>query len=190
MPTSVIAFLILLVLVGALRLGEMQLSARNQRRLAERGVAKVSEPALRWMIPLHAGILISAGVEVLALHRPLIPALAVGAAIVFVFANFLRWWVIRTLAGHWNVQVMASAGLGVVASGPYKWIRHPNYLAVILEVCSLPLIHTAWITAIWGTLGFIWILRGRLAVEEAVLMSSPEYRTMMGSKPRFVPGLF
>jgi methyltransferase len=142
------------------------------------------------MILLHGGILISAGLEVVLLHRPLIPALAIGAGIVFVSANLIRWWVIHTMAGHWNVQVMASTTLGVITTGPYKWVRHPNYLAVVLELVSLPLIHTAWITAIWGTFAHFWILRSRLTVEEGVLMSSPAYREAMGSKPRFLPGLF
>jgi methyltransferase len=190
MPTSVIAYIVLLVLVGALRLGEMQLSRRNQRRMAKAGVVKVPEPALPWMILLHGGILLSAGLEVVLLHRPLIPGLAIGAGIVFVSANLIRWWVIRTMAGHWNVQVMASTTLGVITTGPYKWVRHPNYLAVVLELVSLPLIHTAWITAIWGTFAHFWILRSRITVEEGVLMSSPAYRQAMGSKPRFLPGLF
>ena len=190
MPTSVIAYIVFLVLIGALRLGEVKISARNQQRMVQAGVKKVSDPAFRWMVIFHAGVLISAGLEVLFLHRPLIPALAIGAGIVFISANLIRWWVIRTMAGHWNVQVMASTSLGVVTTGPYKWVRHPNYLAVLLELISIPLIHTAWITAIWGTFAHIFVLRGRISVEEAVLMSSPAYREAMGSKPRFLPGLF
>jgi methyltransferase len=190
MPTSVIAYIVFLVLVGALRLGEVKLSARNQQRMAQAGVKKVADPAFRWMVIFHVGVLISAGLEVPLLHRPLIPALAIGAGLVYVSANLIRWWVIRTMAGHWNVQVMASTSLGVVTTGPYKWVRHPNYLAVLLELISLPLIHTAWITAIWGTVAHILVLRGRISVEEKVLMASPAYREAMGSKPRFVPGLF
>ncbi|MFZ0735975.1 MAG: isoprenylcysteine carboxylmethyltransferase family protein [Candidatus Acidiferrales bacterium] len=190
MPASVAAYLVLLVLVGVLRLVELKISQRNRRSMSDRGAEKVSEPVFRWMVLVHTGVLISAGAEVLVLHRPLIPGLAVAALGVFLFANALRWWVIRTLASHWNVQIMASAKLGVVSSGPYRWVRHPNYLAVVLELLSLPLIHTAWITAIWATLGNLWVLKRRIAVEEEVLMASPVYRTTMGSKPRFLPGLF
>src|ERR1019366_7072718 len=91
-----------------------------------------------------------AAVEVTMLHRPLIPALAIPMAVLFVLANMLRWWVIGILAEHWNVEVMASSRVGVVASGPYRWARHPNYVAVAIEVFFLPMMHTAWITALAG----------------------------------------
>ena len=190
MPVSVAAFLVLLVLVGIMRIVELKISLRNQRKLAERGVAKIPEPHFRATVILHTGVLISAGLEVLLLHRPLIPALAIGAGLVFIAADVFRWWVIALLAEHWNVRVMSSANLGVVTRGPFRWIRHPNYLAVIVELASLPLIHTAWITSLWGTLGYCWLLRSRIKVEEGVLMANPAYRAAMGSKPRFVPGMF
>jgi methyltransferase len=139
---------------------------------------------------LHGGVLIAAAVEVVVLHRPLIPALAIPMAVLFALANLLRWWVIRTLAGHWNVRVMASSHVGVVTSGPYRWVRHPNYVAVVIELFALPMIHTAWITALVGTIANLEVLRRRLAVEDSVLMANPMYRASMGSKPRFLPRLF
>jgi methyltransferase len=85
---------------------------------------------------------------------------------------------------------MESSRVGVVSSGPYRWVRHPNYVAVVLEIFSLPLIHTAWITAIVGTLGDLEILRRRIKVEDGFLMSNPAYRQTMGGKPRFFPRMF
>ena len=111
---------------------------------------------------MHGGVLIAAAAEVIFLHRPLIPALAIPMAVLFVLANVLRWWVIRTLAGHWNVEVMASSQVGVVTSGPYRWVRHPNYVGVVAELFSLPMIHTAWITALVGTVAYLEILRRRV----------------------------
>src|SRR4029077_2382043 len=151
---------------------------------------KVVEPHFRWMVLLHGSVLIAAAVEVVILHRPLIPALAVPMAILFVFAILLRWWVIRTLAGHWNVEVMASSTVGVVTSGPYRWVRHPNYVAVVAELFALPMIHTAWITAVVGTIANLEILRRRLTVEDSVLMANLVYRATMGSKPRFLPRFY
>ncbi len=186
---SAIIYTLLLVLVGAGRLVEMGISRRRQRALAARGAAKVAEPRFRWMVLLHGGVLVGAALEVWLLHRPLILALAIPMIVLFVLANALRWWVIHTLAGHWNVQVVDSVGLGVVSGGPYRWVRHPNYLAVFVELLALPLIHTAWLTALLGGLAHLWVLRQRIAVEDAVLLADPAYRAAMGHKPRFLPRL-
>jgi methyltransferase len=83
-----------------------------------------------------------------------------------------------------------SAALGVVSDGPFRWIRHPNYLGVIVEVIALPLIHTAWITAAFAAVGNACVLRNRLRVEESVLDAVPAYRASMSRKPRFLPKLF
>jgi len=184
------AYIALLVLVGIGRLAELGISRRNQRQLEAQGVRKIPEAHFRWMVFLHGAVLVCAGVEVLLLHRPFIPALAISMVVLFVLANLLRWWVIQTLAGHWNVEVMESSSVGVVSSGPYRWVRHPNYVAVVMEIFSLPMIHTAWITAIVGTLGDLEILRRRIKVEDGFLLSNPAYRTAMGAKPRFIPRVF
>src|SRR5712664_667773 len=181
------AYLALLALVGLERLAELRISRRNQLELEKLGVRKITEPHFRWMVLVHAGVLACAAAEVLLLHRPLIPSLAIAMAALFVFANALRWWVIRILAGHWNVEVMASSRVGVVTAGPYQWIRHPNYVAVVIELFALPMIHTAWITALAGTLADLEILRRRLRVEENMLLADPTYRSAMGEKPRFLP---
>jgi Uncharacterized protein conserved in bacteria len=102
----------------------------------------------------------------------------------------VRWWVIRTLGEHWNVQVVDSTRLGVIVSGPFRFVRHPNYAAVFAEMLALPLIHTAWITALVGSAAHIAVLAQRLATEERVLFADPSYRSAMASKPRFLPGLF
>jgi methyltransferase len=185
-----IAYIALLVLVGIGRIMELGISRRNQRKLEKQGVRKIAEPHFRWMVLVHAAVLVGAGVEVVLLHRPLVSRLAISMGVLFVLANALRWWVIRTLAEHWNVEVMASSPVGVVTSGPYRWVRHPNYVAVVTELFSLPMMHTAWITALAGTVANLEILRRRLRVEDGVLMTNPTYRLTMGAKPRFLPKFF
>jgi methyltransferase len=184
------AYISLLVIVGIERLAELLISRRNQKQLQAQGVRKVPEPHFRLLVVFHGFILVCAGAEVLFLHRPLIPALALSMSVLFVLSNVLRWWVIRTLAGHWNVEVMESGRVGVVTSGPYRWVRHPNYVGVVAEVFSLPLIHTAWITATFATVGYLLLLRSRLRVEDNVLLANPVYRMAMGRKPRFFPRIF
>ena len=108
----------------------------------------------------------------------------------FLASNLVRLWVVRTLGDLWSVQVMDSTQLGVVTTGPFRFVRHPNYTGVSLEMISLPLIHTAWITAVVASLGFAFALSMRIRAEESVLMANPKYRAAMGHKPRFLPGLF
>ncbi len=190
MDVTKIAFLILLAGVGVERLVELQLSRRHQHELASGGARKHGDPQYRWMIALHTGVLIGAAVEATALHRPFIPWLAFPALVLFALATALRWWVIRTLGIHWNTEVVDSARLGVVSDGPFRWIRHPNYLGVFVELIALPLIHTAWITAIFATAGDIFVLRNRLSIEERLLDAVPAYRVAMAGKPRFLPRIF
>jgi methyltransferase len=190
MDLSVIAFLVLLAAVAALRFVELRISRRHQRQLESRGAAKINEPRFRWMVALHTGILIGAALEVVLLKRPFLPWLAAPMLAIFVAANAIRWWVIRSLGDHWNVQVVDSTRLGVVTSGPFRFVRHPNYAAVFMEMLALPLIHTAWITALAGSLAHLAVLAQRLSTEERVLFANPDYRAAMTGKPRFLPGLF
>jgi len=190
MPLSVMLFLALLLAVAALRIFELRISKRHQQRMTSRGAAKVKDPYFRWMAMFHTLVLIGAAAEVVFLRRPLLPALAASMVVLFLAANLVRWWVIRTLGEHWNVQVVDSTKLGFVASGPFRYVRHPNYAAVFVEMIALPLIHAAWITALAGAVAHIIVLSLRLSVEDPVLLSNPDYAATMGSKPRFLPGLF
>ena len=190
MELSRALFVALVAAVAALRFVELRISRRNQRRLAERGATRAPDPRFPAMVAVHTCVLAGAAAEVVFLERPFYPLLASVMGALFLAANALRWWVIHTLGAHWNVQVMDSARLGVVTSGPYRWVRHPNYSAVFVEMLSLPLIHTAWITALAGTVAHLWVLRGRVAAEEKVLLAEPEYRAAMGNKPRFLPHFF
>jgi 1,4-dihydroxy-2-naphthoate octaprenyltransferase len=185
----------LLLLVGLTRLGELLLSRRNRRRLRGNGAVAVREPHFAAMVLLHIAILVGAGVEAWGTRRLLIPGLAVAMLTLLAAAIALRWWVIASLGPHWNVAIMDSIeeqkngghGLTVVCKGPFRWIRHPNYLAVFLELLALPLLHAAWFTAVLGSAAHIWVLRHRVHSEEAALLGHPSYQAVMADKPRFIP---
>ncbi|HEY2405410.1 MAG TPA: isoprenylcysteine carboxylmethyltransferase family protein [Polyangiaceae bacterium] len=183
------AYFVLLALVALGRLVELGISRRHQRALGQRSARMQKEPGFVWMVLLHVGILLGSGLEVGLLRRPLWPVLALAASLVFVGANALRWWVMRSMATHWNVRVMDSLSLGVVRRGPFRLVRHPNYLAVFLELAALPLIHGAWETALVGTLLHALVLRRRVAFEENILFRHAAYREYFWRKPRFVPQL-
>ena len=185
--SSTAFFLGLCVAVGACRLVEMTISRRHQRALAAQGAAPLPEPIFGAMVALHTGVIAGAAIEVVALHRPYVTALAVPALTLLVLANLLRFWVIATLGVHWNVRVVPSMPLGVVTSGPYRWVRHPNYVAVFVELAALPLVHGAYLTAIAGALLHVAVLRRRIGLEESVLMADDAYRRAFDNKPRFIP---
>jgi methyltransferase len=190
MALSVWIFLVLLAAVGATRLVELAVSRRHRRVLAQAGVRPEPDPYYPLMVALQSGVLLGAGVEVVLLRRPFITPVALAASVLFLLAAALRWWAIRSLGGHWNVQVMDSVSIGVVARGPFRWVRHPNYLGVFVELVALPLVHAAWITAFAAAIGNALILKQRLRIEEPMLESHAEYRAVMAGKPRFLPGIF
>jgi methyltransferase len=88
---------------------------------------------------------------------------------VVVGAQALRWWCIRTLGPQWNTRVIVVPGMPRVTGGPYRWMNHPNYVAVVLEGIALPLVHSAWITALVFTVLNAWVLRVRLIDENRAL---------------------
>ncbi len=190
MELSVKAYLVLLLVVALLRIYELWISRRHQREMVSHGASRVVDPVFRTMVLVHTGVIVGAAVEVVFLHRPFYPALAAICFAIFIAANVVRWWVIRTLGEHWNVQVMNSTGMGVITSGPFRYVRHPNYAAVFVEMLVLPLIHSAWITAALGSAAHVLVLSRRIHTEERVLFSDAHYREAMYGKPRFLPGLF
>jgi methyltransferase len=188
MELSVRLYLALLVAVAAGRLIELRRSRRNQQRLAASGSEKEPEPGYKWMVALHTGVLLGSVFEVILLRRPWIPLLGWTALALFLAANAVRWWVIVTLGDRWNVEVMSASRLGVVAeAGPYRWVRHPNYTAVFIEMLALPLIHTAWITAAAGAFLHALVLRNRVNLEESVMTRDSAWRAAFEHKPRFIP---
>lgn len=186
MELSVQLYLALLALVAIGRLIELRHSRGNQQQLLAAGGQKSPEPGYIWMVALHTSMLAGCALEVLLLHRPWIPAVGFVSLAFFLAANATRWWVIRTLGPRWNVEVMSSS-LGIVAVGPYKWVRHPNYSAVFVEMLALPLIHSAWIVAAVGTALHIVILRNRVDLEESVMMRDAAWRAAFAHRPRFMP---
>lgn len=190
MGLSVYVFLWLLAAVGLLRLVELRVSRRNFQRLLAAGAVPVPEPHFKWIVVVHTGVLIGAALEVIFLKRPFIPWFAATMSVLFIASNLLRLWVVLALGRLWSVNVMDSAQMGIVTTGPFRFVRHPNYSGVVLEVIALPLIHTAWITAVAAALGYCYALSRRVPAEEKVLMANPEYRAAMEHKARFVPGLF
>lgn len=183
-------FFVLFLYCVSERLLEIYLSARNRRHMREGAFVEREAPGeLLPMIALHTTWLLATLGETLYRQTP--PPLALGlvAASAFVAAQVLRVWTLRTLGKLWNISVMTSSKEApmFVSSGPYQYIRHPNYLVVIIELATLPLIGGAWITAVIATLANAFILAKRIEREEQALFALPGYAASMGQKPRLLP---
>jgi methyltransferase len=181
-------FVALFVLTALARGVELVVSIRRTRARRE---ALVREPALfPLMALLHVSFLIAPVLEVWLAGRPFVPALAVGALTVLAAATALRVWTLRSLGRAWNVRVVVPEPERIVTDGPYRWIRHPNYLVVILEIAALPLVHTAWVSALVLSLLNAALLAQRIRTEEVALEQIPAWRDAMANRKRLIPGVF
>lgn len=182
------AALVLVGLVALQRLVEMVWSRRNQRLLRAAGARPAPDPVFPAMVLAHVSLLAGCALEPALLERSFVPWIGAPALVLFALAQALRLWVLVSLGSLWNVRIFDGASAGVVARGPYRWIRHPNYLAVVLEFATLPLVCSAWITLALANAIHVPVLARRIRDEERVLLANPEYRATMGTKPRLVPG--
>src|SRR5207249_633845 len=101
------------------------------------------------------------------------------------FAQALRYWAVATLGEHWNIRVLVVPGAPPVSGGPYRFVRHPNYLAVMVEMAALPLAVGAWRTAPVASAANAVLLAIRISVEERAL--GAPYRAALADRPRFLP---
>jgi methyltransferase len=145
---STTAYTALIVLVAAERLAELVVSNRNLRWSKQRGGVEAGAGHYPVMVVLHTGLLLGCLLEVWLLHRPFVPALGWPMLVLVLAAQALRWWCITTLGPQWNTRVVVVPGAGRIESGPYRYLAHPNYVAVIAEGIALPLVHSAWLTAV------------------------------------------
>ncbi len=159
----------LVALVGLERLAELVVSNRNARWSLERGGVESGQRHYLFMVVLHTGLLVGAVVEVWVRRPGFIPALGYTALVLVICSQALRWWCIATLGRQWNTRVIVVPGLAVVRRGPYRILPHPNYVAVVIEGVALPLVHTAWITAVVFTVLNAALLTVRIRVENRAL---------------------
>jgi len=165
-------YLLLVGLVALERLAELVVSRRNLAWSLARGGSEHGRGHYPFMAVLHTALLVGAVVEVAVAHRPFLPALGWPMLALVVASQALRWWCIRTLGHRWNTRVVVVPGLPLVHRGPYRLLAHPNYVAVVLEGAALPLVHTAWVTALVFTVLNLPLLAVRIRAEEAAMAAA------------------
>jgi methyltransferase len=174
MVTSLAFFTVVVALVAAERLVELVVSKRNAAWSMARGGRETGRGHYAVMVVLHTGLLAGMLVEAWV-RRPVVPVgLAVTMLGLAVASQALRWWCIATLGRRWNTRVIVVPDLPLVAGGPYRLMRHPNYVAVVVEGFALPLVHACWLTALVFTVANAFVLAVRLRVENAALATLRE----------------
>jgi methyltransferase len=163
----VIPFVALAVVV-AFMLGELALSNRNERTLFARGATTPPDPVYRTMQWAYPGAFIAMAVEGAAAGTPSANVL-LGGVVVVAAAKAVKFWAIATLGHRWTYRVLIVPGAPLVATGPYRWIRHPNYVGVVGELVGMALVTGARFSGPLAILFFSWLLRRRIAAEERAL---------------------
>lgn len=168
------------------RLAEVRIAKSNEQKLRTKGAVEAGKDHYKWMVLMHVSFFVVFFFEVYVLNaKPpnwwLIPF------VLFLIAQVIRVWAISSLGVYWNTKILLLPGAKVVAKGPYRFMRHPNYTVVSLELLVIPLIFGAYYTAILFTILNILMLRVRIPAEEKALMELTDYEKSHGDKQRFFP---
>lgn len=166
----------LVLAVAGERVAELTVALRHTRWSAARGGIEAGSGHYPAMVTLHTALLAGCLAEVWLAGRTAHPLLGWTMVGVVVAAQALRWWCIRTLGPRWNTRVIIVPGLPLVTGGPYRWLRHPNYVAVAAEGVALPLAHGAWLTAVLFTLLNTALMAVRVRCEDGALARAPRAR--------------
>jgi len=185
MVISLPVYLGVIVAAAAERGVELVIAQRNAARAFAAGAIEVGRRHYRAMVVFHTAFLISCAVERTVRGHGAIPIVAAAAIAAEIFAQALRYWVIFTLGERWNTRIIVLPGAAPVTGGPFRFVRHPNYVAVALEMIALPMIGGAWITAIVFSIGNAILMMVRIPAEERAL--GKPYAGVFRNRPRFLP---
>ena len=161
----------LILLVVVQRSSELRVAKRNERLARAAGAVEAGAGHYPWMVTIHTLFLVSCVLEVWLLERPFAPRAAGAMLLLLGVATALRYWTISTLGERWTTRILVRPGVPLVAEGPFRWLRHPNYLAVVIEIAALPLVHGAWLTAAVFSAANAALLTVRIRAENAALES-------------------
>jgi methyltransferase len=165
---------------------ELLLSRSNARRALASGGVEVGRGHYPAMVLFHAAVLAACAVEPTLAPRPWPLPAALAALAAALLAQGLRWWAVATLGARWSTRIVILPGAPPVTGGPYRFLRHPNYLAVVLELAAVPLIGGALFTAAAAAIGNALLLAIRIPAEERAL--GPGWARAFAGRRRLLPG--
>jgi methyltransferase len=188
MVTSQALYLGFLGILGAERGVELVISRANARVALASGAFEVGERHYRWMAAMHTAFFFACAAEVLLLDRAFPGVLGFAALGLVLAAQVLRYAAVCALGKRWNVRIIVWPLAAPVTKGPYRFVRHPNYVAVAVELACVPLVHGAVLTAIVFSIANAVVLAIRIGEEERAL--GAEYAEAFRDRPRMIPRLF
>lgn len=158
--------IVILALVTAQRLGELVLARHNTSRLMARGAVEIGRSHYAFLVAMHAAWLLT--IWVLGWDRQV----QVFWLVVFCCLQILRVWVLATLGSRWTTRIIVLPGAGLVKSGPYRFVSHPNYVVVCAEIAVLPLAFgLSWVAVVFSFLNAV-VLAVRITAENRALAAS------------------
>jgi methyltransferase len=159
---------IFFALLGLQRLAEVWISRKNSAWMRAHGGHESGAETFKIAVSVSVVFFLGIPIEAAIRKTQIVPYWPVLFA-VCVIAQAVRVWTMRALGRYWNVRVWTIPGGTLITKGPYRWLRHPNYLAVIAEMIAVPWIIQAYATGILCLLAYLFFLKRRLAEEEAAL---------------------
>ncbi|MBY4604294.1 MULTISPECIES: isoprenylcysteine carboxyl methyltransferase family protein [Bacillus] len=161
-------FWFLIVILITQRVAEMAVARQNEQKVKKQGAIEFGESHYPYIIIMHILFFLSLIAEVLLMNKqPSSWWIGIAAAILCVQA--VRYWALCSLGAYWNTKILVVPGAELVKKGPYKWIKHPNYTVVILEILLIPLLYQAYVTMCLFSLVNAVLLTVRIRTEDKAL---------------------
>jgi methyltransferase len=178
-------YLIVVAATGVERLFELILSRRNARRAFARGAIEAGGRHYPVMAAFHTAFLVSCAAEAIVPTRPYPGPIAYAGFAGVIAAQMLRYSAVAALGDRWNTRIIVKCGDPPIVRGPYRYVRHPNYVAVAIEMIALPMMRGCWITAAAFSAGNAALMAVRISAEERALGAG--YQRAFSARPRFIP---
>jgi len=161
-------FIIFITVVIVQRISELILAKNNEQYLKSNGAIEYDKKGYKYIVLMHNVFFISVITEFLSLERHLNEYWKV-LIIIFICMQMLRYWAIFSLGKRWNTKILVLPNTEPIRSGLYKYLKHPNYIAVIIEIGVIPLLFSCYYTAIVFSILNLIVLKRRIRIEEEAL---------------------